>query len=93
MLPGETRFNGAPDPVPCDICKCTEFPLRVCRSAAGFFVGTQCKQCGAPESRESGYYEKREDAEKALLQIRLGDLTETRATQAGETPGVGPISE
>lgn len=40
--------------------------LRVLRSAAGFYVGTECP-CG-PSTRESGYYARQEDAARALAQ-------------------------
>jgi hypothetical protein len=36
----------------------------VLRSAAGYYIGTQC-ECG-PYSRESGYYRTYEEAESAL---------------------------
>jgi hypothetical protein len=32
---------------------------------AGYYVGFWCDRCG-PYSRESGYYQSREEAEKAL---------------------------
>jgi hypothetical protein len=59
-LPGETvgAFGR------CDDCGAM-LPLRVCHSAAGYYVGTWCDACG-PYSRESGYYTKKEEAEKAL---------------------------
>ena len=61
MLLGETIATGA-SPV-CDECKITP-ELQVCKSAAGYYVGTYC-YCG-PYSRESGYYKTREAAEVAL---------------------------
>ena len=39
--------------------------LRVCRSAAGYYLGYFCDQCG-PYSRETGYYPTREEAEEEL---------------------------
>ena len=42
-----------------------ELPVQVCMSAAGYYIG-QLEPCGAPFSRLSGYYKKREDAEREL---------------------------
>lgn len=39
--------------------------VRVLRSAAGYYIGFLCDDCG-PYSRESGYYPKMEVAQKAL---------------------------
>jgi hypothetical protein len=61
MLPGETIASGAPDTCPDCATKPT---LQVLRSAAGYYIGTQC-ECG-PYSRESGYFERRDSAETAL---------------------------
>ena len=65
MLNGETIASGAPNA--CPDCK-TKLKNKVMRSAAGFYIGTQCK-CG-PYSRESHYFGNneagREAAEKAL---------------------------
>lgn len=61
MLPGETIGSGAPDI--CPDCK-MRLILKVLRSAAGYYLGTQCN-CG-PYSRESGYYPNKEEAEAAL---------------------------
>lgn len=62
MLPGEIEGTG--EPVPCFDCD-RLMPLAVQRSAAGFYLGYFCPQCG-PWSRESGYFATREEAEKAL---------------------------
>jgi hypothetical protein len=60
-LPGETIATGAPSTCPdCEV----KLELTVCRSAAGYYVGTMC-HCG-PYSRESGYYPDFESAEAAL---------------------------
>jgi hypothetical protein len=59
MLP-ETILGGA-NPY-CDVCGLLRF--RVLRSAAGYYIGTQCG-CG-PYSRESGYYSNEEEALDAL---------------------------
>lgn len=45
----------------CLDCDC-DLPLKVCQSAAGFYAGTWCDNCG-PYSRESGYFRTREEAE------------------------------
>jgi len=42
-----------------------ELPIVVTSSMAGYYVG-QLEPCGAPYSRLSDYYKRREDAEKAL---------------------------
>ena len=62
MIPGETILSGAPSTCPdCQI----RLVLQVCRSAAGYYLGTYCN-CG-PYSRESEYFDSREEAEKALM--------------------------
>lgn len=61
MINGETIATGAPST--CEDCGYT-LPLTVCRSAAGYYVGTQCS-CG-PYSRESGYYGTSKEAQEAL---------------------------
>ena len=60
-LPGETILLGAP--CTCQDCG-TKLVLQVCRSAAGYYLGTWC-DCG-PYSRESDYFDTREEAEAAL---------------------------
>jgi len=62
VMPRETLATGAP-PV-CPHCG-TAVQLEVLQSAAGYYIGTQCR-CG-PYTRESGYYPSREDAEAALV--------------------------
>jgi len=65
VMPGETagfdgvvcRHDGEGEP--------TQLELKVCRSAAGYYLGYWCPQCG-PYSRESGYYATSEEAEKDL---------------------------
>lgn len=61
VLKGETLATGASPR--CPDCGVT-VNLKVCRSAAGYYVGTWC-DCG-PYSRESGYYRTFEDARAAL---------------------------
>ena len=43
----------------------TELNIGVQKSAAGYYVGFFCPECG-PYSRESSYYRSHEEAEKAL---------------------------
>lgn len=57
MLPNETILNGA-SPVCCG--KKLEF--KVLQSAAGYYIGTFCPNCG-PYSRETDYYKDRKLAE------------------------------
>ena len=61
MLEGETIATGAI--ATCLDCK-INLVLQVLRSAAGYYIGTQC-ECG-PYSRESGYYRTERDAQNAL---------------------------
>ena len=59
MMPGE--IVGSPDgPIKCNECGCL-LMIQVMRSNAGHYIGTGC-DCG-PYSRESHYYEHREQAE------------------------------
>ena len=37
-----------------------------CQSAAGYYIGFWCKNCG-PYSRESGYYKTHNEANEALI--------------------------
>jgi hypothetical protein len=67
MLRGETIAAGAPDVRP--TCA-TQLRLNVLRSAAGFYIGSQC-DCG-PYSRESGYFSTREQAEASLSTGNFG---------------------
>lgn len=60
-LPGETIATGA-SPF-CPDCG-HKMPIQVLRSAAGFYIGTEC--CCGPYSRESGYYATHAEAEAAL---------------------------
>ena len=65
VLPGETigHLVGTNLEECCELCN-KPFELKVCRSGAGYYIGTQC--CLGPNSRESGYYNTRDDAETAL---------------------------
>jgi len=60
MMQGETISSGASG-----ICCGKELKLEVLRSAAGYYIGTFCQQCG-PYSRESGYYSTTAAAEYDL---------------------------
>jgi hypothetical protein len=74
MLQGETILSGAPDT--CSDCE-IELKLEVCRSGAGYYLGTWCN-CG-PYSRESGYFGTEEEAEKALKDWFGGNLENVRS--------------
>jgi hypothetical protein len=63
MFPGETIATGA-NPT-CNECGGTP-KLQVCFSNA-YYLGTICK-CG-PYSRETDYFQTRQEAEKILLQL------------------------
>ncbi len=69
-LPGETvgLQTGVPvhkgSAVRCSECR-EMMQLKVCMSAAGYYIGFECGRDG-PYSRESGYYKTRELAQKAL---------------------------
>lgn len=62
-LPGETLATGAAEV--CADCG-IRFVIKVLRSAAGYYLGTEC-QCG-PWTRESGYYDTAAQAQEALDQ-------------------------
>ena len=49
-------------------CKCENLPLTVCKSAAGYYVGKFCPNCG-PYSRESGYFGTRQQAASELADM------------------------
>jgi hypothetical protein len=61
MLIGETIMTGGSD-----VCCGKAMEIRVLRSAAGYYIGTRCEECGCPNSRESGYYKTSEAAAKDL---------------------------
>lgn len=64
MINGETISSGAP--CTCPDCN-RELKLQVCKSAAGYYLGTYCN-CG-PYSRESGYFDTEAEAKEALNEI------------------------
>lgn len=51
----------------------TKLELKICRSAAGHYLGYFCPQCG-PYSRETGYFNSHQDAERALVALRSENL-------------------
>lgn len=58
-------------------CDCgTHLELGVYSSAAGYYLGYWCDQCG-PWSRESEYFRTRRDAEIALEHMGAGHLRTT----------------
>ena len=70
-LPGEIGHAGT-NCMDCD----TPVELKVCRSAAGFFVGTVCPKCPGTYSRESGYYPDEETAQRAMDSGNYGRSTD-----------------
>lgn len=60
--------------------------LRVLKSAAGYYIGTQYEEYDGdgklvwqePGSRDSGYFRSEEDAAKELGQMLGGDLSKVR---------------
>jgi hypothetical protein len=48
----------------CMLCHAV-LTVKVCKSAAGYYIGTCCNNCG-PHNRFSGYTRKREQADKVL---------------------------
>ena len=60
--------------------------LRVLQSAAGFYIGTLFQEFDRdgnvvmeePGSRDSGYFATKEEAERELVQMEGGDLSEVR---------------
>ena len=75
VLPGELcGTNGTI----CTDCK-TQLPLAVWKSAAGYYYGYFCPNCG-PYSRESGYFATELEAEKA---IKEGEVSRRRRSEPG----------
>lgn len=66
MLPGETLNSGAPKT--CPECGVT-VELAPYQSNAGWYLGSYCN-CG-PYSRESEYYDTREELEEAIKNNRV----------------------
>lgn len=70
-LPGELKGTRG---TVCSDCG-NDLPLQVCRSAAGYYLGYICPECG-PYSRETGYYPSREAAE---AELESGNITRLRS--------------
>ena len=66
-LPGECIHTSHTVCIECG----TELPLKVYSSAAGYYIGFFCTNCG-PYSRESSYFGNREEAESALSRGLFG---------------------
>ena len=60
-LPGECVLDTKTACMECG----TALDIQVLFSAAGFYIGFFCPECG-PYSRESGYYASREEADQTL---------------------------
>ena len=60
-LEGELEGLNGTACVDCD----ASLVLTVCRSSAGFYLGSWCTCCG-PYSRETGYFATRKEAKAAL---------------------------
>jgi hypothetical protein len=60
VMPSESIFTGKYDH--CFICE-GQLELKVCHSAAGYYIGTWCCE---PNSRESVYYRTHEEAQRDL---------------------------
>lgn len=72
MFPGETILTGAPDI--CRICG-EKLVFKVCKSPAGYYVGTI--NCEGPYTRETGYGTK-EQAEEWLEEFNREDYSNAR---------------
>ena len=55
----------------CTVCK-TVLTLKICRSAAGYYLGFECPNCG-PHDRVSSYYETESRAQSLLDACMLDD--------------------
>ena len=73
-LPGEINHDRCLEPT----CG-KKLYLKVCTSAAGYYLGTECDAHG-PNSRESGYFASSEEADEALRQWMLGNKVGKRDT-------------
>jgi hypothetical protein len=72
MLTGETLSSGA-----AGSCCGVKLTLRVLRSNGGYYVGTECPNCG-PYSRETGYFRSLALAQAALDRLNRGDVADIR---------------
>jgi len=66
-LPGECVFDTHTTCMECG----TALDIQVLCSAAGYYIGFFCPECG-PYSRESGYFRSREEADSALNSCLYG---------------------
>jgi hypothetical protein len=62
------RYPESLEEMKCPDCE-NPLPLGVQRSAAGYFVGRFCPECG-PYSRESGYFKSSEEAQEELNMMK-----------------------
>lgn len=76
----------------CPVCndKGADLPMKVCRSAAGWYIGQFCDGCG-PYSRVSPYYATEDDATIALVVADV--VAELIAMAPVVDDGVEPIRE
>lgn len=65
--------EGAGDPSVCPVCRGRDvgIPLSVCKSKAGFYVGTRCEHCGAPYGRYSLYFQTADEAHTELEEMTV----------------------
>ena len=67
-------------------CECgTTLNLEVLRSAAGYYLGYWCPNCG-PYSRESNYYPDSETAQRELEAVRSGNCHTLRSEEFHPAP-------
>jgi hypothetical protein len=59
----------------CSFCD-RRLDLSVCRSGAGYYLGYFCLNCG-PYSRETGYWDTKEEAHQALAGRRSRRIRDT----------------
>lgn len=57
--------------IKCEDCGAT-LPLQVCHSAAGYYLGYYCNQCG-PYSRETDYFVTSKEANTELEKVAKGE--------------------
>lgn len=72
----------------CDECE-EPMPLKVLKSAAGYYIGRFCGNCG-PYSRDSGYFKTEEEAQAELDQMKenmMRRIMERGAETEHETHG------
>lgn len=62
MLNGECIKSNTTECMDCH----EQLEIQVCESAAGYYIGFFCPNCG-PYSRESGYFKHKDAAEMTLM--------------------------